>query len=405
MKKRRKSAKWLVALLLVVPATYVGFQMVKIFRRTYTTQTAVPYTMADTVLCDGILGMKEQNVPYSGSGVLGYLAQNGERVSSGTAVAQLFPDAAQAASSILADRLTSELALLEKSQISGATAVDVDALVKQTLNGVYDILDAGQTGNYAGIASARSAIQLAQNKLQISTGAATDFSERIASLKMQRDAARAASSSVPVLAPASGYFVAAQDSTQRLYSMEELQAMAPGELQSAAQRVTPDNDASVAGKLILDYRWRYFASVTAKQAAKFTEGARVQLSFPNVSAQSVPATVVSVTVDDASQLAKVELLCDYINSTIVTLEHEPARVAFKTYTGIRIDQAARHVIDGVDYVYVRSGNVAYLRRVKILFEDENYILVPSTKTAGENEVQLFDEIIVRGTDLANGKVL
>ena len=38
------------------------------------------------------------------------------------------------------------------------------------------------------------------------------------------------------------------------------------------------------------------------------------------------------------------------------------------------------------------------KNITILFENEDYILVPSKTTTGENEVKLFDEIVVRGTD-------
>jgi hypothetical protein len=124
-----------------------------------------------------------------------------------------------------------------------------------------------------------------------------------------------------------------------------------------------------------------------------------------VSAQTVPAQVVSIEIDDETQTAKVELLSDYINGTIVTLEHAQAQITFSTYTGIRIDKEALHVIEGVNYVYVRLGNVAYQKRVQIVFEDENYILVSPTKKTGENEVALFDEVIVKGTDLYDKKVL
>jgi hypothetical protein len=404
-RKKRRNRRLLVGLIFLIPAIYIGIQMVKILDRTYTTQTAVSYTMADTITCDGLLGMEESEILYNGTGVLGYLAQNGERVSAGTAVAQVFENETQAANFALALRLKEEIDLLEKAQTTSTTAVDVDSLSKQTLNGVYDILNCIQTGNYVDVSEGCSAVQLAQNKLQIGTGVMTDFSQRIAALTAQREAALAAVSAVPVSADAAGYFVSAQDSVQQPYTVQQLQDMTPAQLQEAVNQPSVPHDASVAGKLILDYRWRYFASVSAKQAAKFTEGSKVSISFPSVSAQTVPAQVVSVVIDDETQTAKVELLSDYINGTIVTLEHAQAQITFSTYTGIRIDKEALHVIEGVNYVYVRLGNVAYQKRVQIVFEDENYILVSPTKKTGENEVALFDEVIVKGTDLYDKKVL
>ena len=186
---------------------------------------------------------------------------------------------------------------------------------------------------------------------------------------------------------------------------EALAAMSPAELKDALAQPSQTNDANVAGKLILDYRWRYYGLVTQKQAEKFVEGTRVEISFPNVSAESVPTTVVNVTVDEENGTAKVELLCDYINETVVTLEHEKADITFATYEGIRIDRQALHIVEGQNCVFVKYGNLVYQKNITILFENEDYILVPSKTTTGENEVKLFDEIVVRGTDLYDGKIL
>ena len=89
----------------------------------------------------------------------------------------------------------------------------------------------------------------------------------------------------------------------------------------------------------------------------------------------------------------------------VTLEHEKADITFATYEGIRIDRQALHIVEGQNCVFVKYGNLVYQKNITILFENEDYILVPSKTTTGENEVKLFDEIVVRGTDLYDGKIL
>ena len=42
----------------------------------------------------------------------------------------------------------------------------------------------------------------------------------------------------------------------------------------------------------------------------------------------------------------------------------------------------------------------------MLYQDDEYILVPEGGKVGtDNEVRLFDEVIVEGTDLYDGKIL
>ena len=61
-KKKRTGTKLLIGLLLVVPAVYVIVQVATIAARSSAllTQTAVQGTMAESVVCEGFLGMTEQ---------------------------------------------------------------------------------------------------------------------------------------------------------------------------------------------------------------------------------------------------------------------------------------------------------------------------------------------------------
>ena len=61
------------------------------FSRQNVYETALPITISDTIEADGVLLFDETCI--SGSGNLGYLVSDGERVSAGTAVAELYTDA------------------------------------------------------------------------------------------------------------------------------------------------------------------------------------------------------------------------------------------------------------------------------------------------------------------------
>lgn len=404
-KKRHFLRQWAAVLLLLLPIAYIGIQLTLMLRTNITVQTAVAYTMSDTVVCDGLLALQETEVPLTGTGVLGYQAGNGERVAAGEEVARLFANTGGAQNKQLAQRLSDELALLEKTQAVSGDGADVEALMSQVQQGVYAVQELAESNNFAGLSSARASIQLAQNQLLLTTGAAENFSARVEMLTTQRDAAEAASAYTPVYAPATGYFVSAQDSEKQQFSPEELAAMTPAQLKDALAQPAQSNGAGTVGKLILDYRWYYYGLVSVRQAQKFREGARVELSFPNVSSEKLPATVVSVSSDEAGDMAKVELLCDHINDAVVTLEHEKAEITFATYDGIRIDKEALHIVEGQNCVYVRFGNVLYRRNVTILFEDSDYFLIPFAYKKGENEVQLYDSVVVRGSDLHDEKIL
>lgn len=403
-KRRKKRMRRIMLMLtMLIPLFYIGAQMVLMVKASYQTQTVISYTMSDTVSCDGMLAMQETQVEGRTDGVLGYQVNNGERVSAGSEVARVFADEESARSRAAAERLTQQIETLERSQKN--TGADMEMLMNQNQQGVYSALDILESGNYAKLSAACTEIQIAQNSMQLTAGAVPDFSARIEELKAQRDAAERASSYTALTAPQTGYFVSSDDSQKQLYSAQQLKDMSPAELNEALKSPREANDPQLVGKLILDYRWHYYGIVPYKQAEKFIKGTQVKIAFPGVSAEQVPAVVVGVTVDEENQIAKVDLLCDYINSTVVTLEHARADIIFATYNGLRIDRKALHIIEGENCVFVKFGNVIYQRDIKILFEDTDYILIPTIYEKDVNEVKMFDEVIVHGADLYDEKIL
>ena len=118
------------------------------------------------------------------------------------------------------------------------------------------------------------------------------------------------------------------------------------------------------------------------------------------------ATLVEMNTDEESGLAKLVFECQTINAEILNFGQETAQIDIKTYEGIRIDKEALHIVDGARGVYVKYGNLQRFLKITTLYEDENYILIPADGAIGtDNEVRLYDEIIVQGTNLQDGKLL
>jgi hypothetical protein len=404
-KPKRTGTKLLVGLLLLVPAVYVAVQLATIAGRSSAllTQTAVLDTMAESVVCEGFLGMTEQSITYEGSGVLSYIARNGERVSEGIGVARLFASEADAAEYKRYTALSQEIELLTKAQATGSVG-DASLLEKQVQTGVYDALDALDSGDFSSLEVAQNNIQLAQDKLRVSMGEMENYSARISELTARRDALNGAAGTV-ITAPGTGYFVSSQESTAALFTPEQLAEMTPVQLQEALQQPVQENPENCAGKIISDYRWRFFALVDAEQAEKFSEGTDVTVSFPKVSQESVPASIVSIQLDEEAGIAKVELLCDYINSETVALEREQAVIALRTYMGLRIPTRACHTVNGKTYVYTKLGNMVHQKPVTVLWTDGENTLISPEYIKDENELEMYDEVIVEGTGLYNGKLL
>ena len=226
--------------LLVVVLGYLCIQIYTIFHRTYKTETAIAYTMSDNITLKGVAVFQAVDVP--GSGNLGYVVQDGERVSAGTILAEQYTDDSQGAMRERLDRLDRAILLLTKSENSSGS--DLSVLTTQTRTALYNLLDQIDTASYGAIQDAAEDFLLAQNKLQISTGQAAGFGEVLASLQAERDGIAAQLNGLQTIeADTNGYFVSSESAAPVVQDPTELDAMSPAELlKAAAKRVSADTE-------------------------------------------------------------------------------------------------------------------------------------------------------------------
>ena len=392
-----------ITLLFVVALGYVGLQLYTILHRTYRTETAIAYTMADSISLSGMAVFETVDVP--GEGNLGYIVADGERVSAGTVLAERYTDESQGVLRERLDRLDRTLELLSKSQNS--TGSDLSMLTTQTRTALYNLLDQVDTASYSGIAQAEEDFLLAQNRLQISTGQADNFESVMATLQQEREEVAGQLGGLQTITAATnGYFVSSVSANPISMDQETLDAMSSAELRSLLEQGTETSPAGLAGHIITGFSWRFYGVCSLETAARLDGITKVNISVPGKENDPLPATVVEVTEDEETGTAKVVIECRSINANVLRFGIEEAQVDLTTYEGIRIDRRALHIKDGAKGVYVKYGDLQRFRRITILYEDENYILVPRDGALGtENEVRLYDEVIVEGTNLQDGKLL
>lgn len=389
--------------LLASVSLYVVMQCFVIFHQSYKTETAIAYTMADSVTLDGVVSFDA--VPVEGSGNLGYLVQDGERVSNGTVLAEYYTDDSQGLLRERLDRLGRTIDLLSKSQNS--TGSDLSVLTNQTRQALYNLLDKLDTAEYSGITDAENDFLLAQNRLQISTGQTGDFSQTISALQAEYDEINTQLSSLQTItATTNGYFSSTEAAPLIVTDRQALDNASPAELQQMLNDGFPAADTNRAGQIATGFSWRFYAVCDLQTAARFDGITSVNISVPGKQNTPLAATLVEITPSEEEGIAKLVFECQTINAEILSFGQETAQIDIKTYKGIRIDKEALHIVDGAYGVYVKYGNLQRFLKIKILYEDENYILVPSDGAIGtDNEVRLYDEIIVQGTNLQDGKLL
>ena len=391
----------LLALALV--SVYIIAQCFVIFRRSYKTETAIKYTLAESITLDGVVAF--DSVDVAGSGDLGYLVQDGERVTNGTVVAEVYTDDSQGLQRERLDRLERTITLLTKSQNS--TGSDLSVLTNQTKQALYNLLDKINTAQYSGITDAEDTFLLAQNRLQVSTGQTAGFADTIAALQVEYDSIKAQLDALQTItATTNGYFSNTAASPAIAADRQALDDADPATLQKMLTDGFPAAATDRAGQITTGFSWKFYAVCDLDTAARFDNISSVKISVPGKQNTPLSATVEEVAPDKDNGIAKIVLQCQTINAEVLSFGQETAQIDLKTYEGIRIDKEALHIVDGERGVYVKYGNLQRFLKITTLYENDSYILIPENGKIGtDNEVRLYDEIIVQGTNLQDGKLL
>ena len=304
-------------------------------------------------------------------------------------------------------------------------------LLKERSGALYDLLDALDTAQYSDVDESTDAYLLAQNKLWITTGDTASFADQIALLAQQAQTVQAQlGNPTQIAAPTTGYFVRAASSGRLNAGAADILAQSPEQLKAYLDSDPEMPLDGCVGKLVAGFSWQYAGVCSAKQAEKLlgADGkplrTAVEISFPGQSDAALRATVSEVTIDAEKDVARFVLQCNSINGDVLCLNHARARISTGESTGLRVPAAAVHYLkedgteaetQGENYipgVYVKYGNIARFCKIDpvdadhpLISEDDYILVLPKGTDGSVSQVRLYDEIIVSGQNLYDGKLL
>mgnify|MGYP000585404300 CR=1 FL=1 len=294
-----------------------------------------------------------------------------------------------------------------------------------------DVLMTLDDSDYEAVDDDANAYLLAQNKLWVVTGEAANFTDQITALVQQSQSVQAQlGSPAQITAPQTGYFVRSSSSGRLNASADDILALNAQELQGYLQSDPVLALDGCAGKIVAGFTWRYVGVCTAKQGEKLLGqngkplSTAVEISFPGQVENSLKATVTEVEIDQDSGLARFVLACNSINGDVLCLNRAAARISVGERSGLRVPAAAVHYLkedgteaetQGENYipgVYVKYGNIARFCKIDpvdadhpLISEDDYILVLPKGTDGSVSQVRLYDEIIVSGQNLYDGKLL
>lgn len=412
MKGKDRLLKVLSALAAVIIVIYFAAEIYNLSARTYATQSVREQTVLETLDAEMFVIRDETILTVPSSGVTVPLAENGERVSKGSAIAAIFSSEAGAENYVKLQSLNRKLKAYQKvdGQLSIAN-IDLDKLNEEIDSDFKAILNGSYSNDFSDLGNRKLSFSEKLSRRQISLGQTVDCSAKIAQLQSEISSLNSTCTPTEIIsAESSGYFVSKEDGFENLISVDDIDNLTAEKLKEAMESDGNEPTAGSIGKLIDGYNWYVATVVDSSEAVKFSKNDTVRLIFGDSEKDAVTTYLHSVkAVSDNESL--VVFRCNLMNDEVTSLRKVEGKIVINEYTGLKVNrEAVRLDENGHEGVYVRRGNIVDFRSLNIIYSEDAFVIAsPPDPESGikleHTHLKLYDEVINSGKELKDGMVI
>lgn len=413
-------------LLMVFLVIYAFFQILPTFTQNITTETALLVSVYDTCKTTGYIFRSEQLVEKSTGGVTVTLVKDGERVSKGQIFANVYSDSSSAGLQEQINAIDRKIDILSKSVVDTDLYVTDITKTDQAIDKDFDTLfSTVSAGDLSDVLTIEKSLLVNMNKKTLITNMNNGYHSEIASLQNERNAlqSRIRSVSKSLYAASSGYYYGDVDGYENVFTPDKLNDLTLASFRELTSHEAETSLSShTAGKIVTDFVWHLVCEADKYSAAGFTVGSYYKIRFPSFSEEMVTmklVNAVSVTSDDTVLLV---FRGNTAPENFPYLRTQEADIIGQSHTGLAVSKKAVRIVDGQKGVYILDGDIVRFRLIEILFEEEDsYIVAPEKPVPDEADantedveisdrpvykyLSLYDNVIVGGKDLFDGKIL
>lgn len=419
--------KILITAISILAAIYVAYLLISANFNMYPTENAVETTVTDKIYSNGFILRDESYIKNNSDGTLSYTLSDGDAVKQNGVIAKTYSSESDAAAQTKADLLQEKVDALQNLQNTYASSgVGIDTINNDIQNNITTYLSNINNGEVNNVSSDVGNIVFSINQRQAFTGKISSFKSEISDLQSKISTLRGSSgkSTGTIKSDKAGYFSAHCDGYENSLNYSKADELKLSDLQNVKKSTVPSN---TAGKVVSNLNWYVVCKVTSDQATNLSLwGQDVTVLFSDASTDSVPASIYKINQSSKDSDALIILKCNYMNSDMIEARQEPVEIGLGTYSGLRVSKKAIHddYVQKTTYddngkktdtkkkvqgVYVLYGSEVHFKEISILYAGKDFVLcdpAPDSKTLFSGDtVSLYDQIILKGDDLYDGKVI
>lgn len=419
----------LITLLVIIYVVYVicsaGFSRVK-------TETAKEITVSDSINATGYFIRNEKLITYNGSGVVSYMVGDGNKVSKNQTVANVFSTDDDANAKQEIEKIQAQIDSLEQLEKSADTITLTPDEIDENINTLLMQANINiSNGDYSLVSENISDTLYNLNERQLVTGKITDFDVKINELKQQindiKKSASGSQKSTKIVSSAAGYFVSSADGYENIYTTDDIENIFPDDLEKGKIQPSKVSD-KVVGKTIEGVYWYIAVPVTAEQAISLKRAEDITIDLPLALNENIKVTLVSINQETKTSEAVAILRGDYMTSEMANIRNENIVININSYDGIYVSKKAVHecemtktvedengketeVTETVLGVYAVFGNTLSFRQIVPIYSGDDYVICETSPDEEEifsddvEVLKVYDDVVVEGADLYDGKII
>ena len=389
----------------ILAAVFIIHQLYSAVYKPITTRSASFYTATDGLDITGFVIRKEHIITSNTSDVLHFAVESGQRVAKGGTVAELYDNTGASATVLKIEEIKRKIEdITEIQNYNDVQAADIELVNEKIKNALGELVFNSASGDFSKTSQDATELLSAVNRKQVITGEHTDFSKQLTELNEELNLLN---NSLPVSkgkikAELSGYFVSLTDGYENILNEKSLGEITADYL---ANLKPEKSQSGTIGKIVSDYEWFIAARVPLNDSLKYKEGDTLSIKTSVKSSPVLPVMVERINISDDSNTAVVIFSCNQMNSELATMRTGSMTVVNKEYSGLVVPKKALRVVDGKTGVYVVSGITVKFVRVNVIYSTADYIICEQKQTNEETVLKLYDEVVVKGRKLYDGKVI
>lgn len=396
-----------LALAAVVVIVDIAFQIGGSMVQEVETADTVRIDTSEDIRAQGYIIRSESVLELQTNGYLGYTIADGERVSVGTQVADVYADTEENRSKLEAiENIDRKLDLIaEANSVKGIYTVSAAdrriAVLRQELS------DA--------VADGSPIRRELEDELLVmlyvrDMRSGKSLEETQAALVQERNALKASlgAPGKTLSADKLGYFYSQCDGYETLFDADGVMNATIADFETVLSgEKTPELSEHAVGKIVTDYNWYLVCELPVEQTRGMSESKRYTLHFDGENDRTLTMQLARLVYEYGNDKSVLVFQSEMMPEGFTYTRFQTVTIEQEQFSGYRVPISAVRSLDGISGVYVLRGSIVEFREISPVNVQDGVVTVDADAeaTGKYKMLQYYDRIIVKGKDLYVGKII